>query len=132
MVRQVAAIRELEAAEVGFPNPQLSLSLSSSLQFEVELPADWVVGDAALPTSLEDKRDFLGVNRDEEERAGHIGEPKVEQKWHQEIVLIGASTGDRHHQPVQPRAEGLGRTQGPRPLLPGPLNRRPFAFMSDI
>ena len=57
----------------------ITLSLSSSLQFEVELPADWVVGDAALPTSLEDKQDFLGINRVEEERTGHMGEPKVEQ-----------------------------------------------------
>ena len=58
----------------------ITLSLSSSLQFEVDLPADWVVGgDAALPTSLEDKQNFLGINRVEEERTGHMGEPKVEQ-----------------------------------------------------
>merc|ERR1711874_588547 len=46
-------------------------------EFEVELPADWVVGDDALPTSLEGKQHFLGINRIEEERTGHMGEPKV-------------------------------------------------------
>ena len=78
MVRQVAAARELDAAEVSFAtdNP---LSLISFLQSVVELPANWQPGDQALPTNLEDKLDFLGLEQPEEERAGYMGEPKVEQ-----------------------------------------------------
>jgi len=63
MVRQVAAARELEAAEGG-----------------VELPANWQPGDQALPDNLEDKWDFLGLNilQSEKERGGHMGDTKVE------------------------------------------------------
>ena len=80
MVRQVAAARELDEAEVSFANDN-SLSLISSLQGGLELPANWQPGDQALPVDLEDKRDFLGLDakQSEEERAGYMGEPKVEQ-----------------------------------------------------
>ena len=80
MVRQVAAARELDEAEVSFANDN-SLSLISSLQGGLELPANWQPGDQALPADLEDKRDFLGLDtkQSEEERAGYMGEPKVEQ-----------------------------------------------------
>ena len=46
----------------------------------MELPANWQPGDQALPADLEDKRDFLGLDakQSEEERAGYMGEPKVE------------------------------------------------------
>ena len=79
MVRQVAAARELDEAEVSFAT--ISLSLISSLQGGLELPANWQPGDQALPVDLEDKRDFLGLDakQSEEERAGYMGEPKVEQ-----------------------------------------------------
>ena len=86
MVRQVAAARELDEAEVSFAT--ISLSLISSLQGGLELPANWQPGDQALPADLEDKRDFLGLDakqskentkQSEEERAGYMGEPKVEQ-----------------------------------------------------
>ena len=78
MVRQVAAARELDEAEVSFANDN---SLISSLQGGLELPANWQPGDQALPADLEDKRDFLGLDakQSEEERAGYMGEPKVEQ-----------------------------------------------------
>ena len=85
MVRQVAATRELDEAEVSFANDN---SLISSLQGGLELPANWQPGDQALPADLEDKRDFLGLDakqskenakQSEEERAGYMGEPKVEQ-----------------------------------------------------
>ena len=78
MVRQVAAARELDEAEVSFANDN---SLISSLQGGLELPANWQPGDQALPVDLEDKRDFLGLDakQSEEERAGYMGEPKVEQ-----------------------------------------------------
>ena len=78
MVRQVAAARELDEAEVSFANDN---SLISSLQAGLELPANWQPGDQALPVDLEDKRDFLGLDakQSEEERAGYMGEPKVEQ-----------------------------------------------------
>ena len=57
-----------------------TLSLISSLQGGLELPANWQPGDQALPVDLEDKRDFLGLDakQSEEERAGYMGEPKVE------------------------------------------------------
>ena len=51
------------------------------LQDGMELPANWQPGDQALPTNLEDKWDFLGIdtNPSEEEKGGHMVEPKVEQ-----------------------------------------------------
>ena len=73
MVRQVAAARELDEAEVSFAT--ISLSLISSLQGGLELPANWQPGDQALPVDLEDKRDFLGLDakQSEEERAEERG-----------------------------------------------------------
>ena len=87
MVRQVAAARELDEAEVSFAT--ISLSLISSLQGGLELPANWQPGDQALPADLEDKRDFLGLDakQSEEETAGYMGEPKVEQYWQQRVLL---------------------------------------------
>ena len=51
------------------------------LQDGMELPANWQPGDQALPTNLEDKWDFLGIdtNPSEEEKGVHMVEPKVEQ-----------------------------------------------------
>jgi len=64
MVRQVAAARELDSAKVG-----------------TELAAGWQVGDASLPSSLEERKAFLGLddNQMDEKKAGHgpVGEPKV-------------------------------------------------------
>ena len=45
-----------------------------------ELPASWQVGDAALPTSLEERKAFLGLDdlpMDKKE-GSHMGEPNVE------------------------------------------------------
>ena len=62
----------------------------------MELPANWQPGDQALPVDLEDKRDFLGLDakqskenakQSEEERAGYMGEPKVEQYWPQRVLV---------------------------------------------
>ena len=46
-----------------------------------ELPASWQVGDAALPTSLEERKAFLGLDDllMDKKRGSHMGEPKVEQ-----------------------------------------------------
>ena len=49
-------------------------------QEEVELPADWVPGDAVLPTSLEERKAFLGLfEEDEMMDVPTMGEPKVKQ-----------------------------------------------------
>ena len=106
IVRQVSANRELDAAEVRFdsaiyvdlsPNsnlylmnfethsPVLLAKYMNTLKDGMELPANWQPGDQVLPTSLEDKLDFLGIDdkqseeEEEEERGGHMGEAKVEQ-----------------------------------------------------
>ena len=41
--------------------------------------------------------------------------------------FIGASTGDGHRRPVQPRGEGRGWTLEPLLLLPGTVNTRSTA-----
>ena len=73
----------------------LSLSDLTFIQGGVELPANWQPGDQALPVNLEDKMDFLGIDvtteEEKEERAGYMGEPKVEQKFSRKS-LIGANT----------------------------------------
>ena len=79
MLRQVAAAKELDSNEVC----RTSLAWWSFPRFpffqeEVELPADWVPGDESLPTSLEEKKAFLGLSEEEEMRDGPtMGEPKV-------------------------------------------------------
>ena len=44
-----------------------------------ELPASWQVGDAALPTSLEERKAFLGLDDllMDKKSSNHMGEPKV-------------------------------------------------------
>ena len=81
MLRQVAAAKELDSYEVC----TTSLAWSSFPRFpffqeELELPADWVPGDASLPTSLEERKAFLGLfEEDEMMDAPTMGEPKVKQ-----------------------------------------------------
>merc|ERR1719234_1928198 len=65
VVRQVAAAKELDSAKVG-----------------TELAAGWQVGEAALPSGLEERKAFLGLDdtQMDEKKAGHgpmMGEPKV-------------------------------------------------------
>jgi len=64
LVRQVAAARELDSAKVG-----------------TSLAAGWQVGEAALPSNLEERKAFLGLNDNQmdKKKAGHgpMGEPKV-------------------------------------------------------
>ena len=44
-----------------------------------ELPASWQVGDAALPTSLEERKAFLGLDDlPMDKRGSHMGKPMVE------------------------------------------------------
>ena len=79
MLRQVAAAKELDSYEAC----RTSLAWWSFPRFpffqeEVELPADWVPGDESLPTSLEEKKAFLGLLEEDEMRDGPtMGEPKV-------------------------------------------------------
>ena len=81
MLRQVAAAKELDSYEVC----RTSLAWWSFPQFpffqeEVELPADWVPGDESLPTSLEERKAFLGLFEEVEMRDGPtMNEPKVKQ-----------------------------------------------------
>ena len=81
MLRQVAAAKELDSYEVC----RTSLAWWSFPRFpffqeEVELPADWVPGDKSLPTSLEEKKAFLGLLEVDEMRdVPTMGEPKVKQ-----------------------------------------------------
>ena len=46
-----------------------------------ELPASWQVGDAVLPTSLEERKAFLGLDDlpMDKKRGSHMGEPNFEQ-----------------------------------------------------
>ena len=50
------------------------------MQEGIELPAGWQIGDAALPTSLEERKAFLGLDDlpMDKKRSNHMGEPKVE------------------------------------------------------
>ena len=81
MLRQVAAAKELDSYEVC----RTSLAWSSFPRFpffqeEVELPADWVPGNESLPTSLEERKAFLGLLEEDEMRDGpNMGELKVKQ-----------------------------------------------------
>ena len=114
MVRQVAAARELDSAKVGEVFKPESRLISFCLQEGTELPAGWQVGDAALPTSLEERKAFLGLDdrQMEEKRGSHMGEPKVEQHQSAFCMLINfnlTNPGSGHNQPLQPRAEGLWR-----------------------
>ena len=50
------------------------------MQEGIVLPAGWQIGDAALPTSLEERKAFLGLTdlMMDKKRSNHMGEPKVE------------------------------------------------------
>ena len=49
------------------------------MQEGIELPAGWQIGDAALPTSLEERKAFLGLDDllMDKKSSNHMGEPKV-------------------------------------------------------
>ena len=83
MVRQVAAVRELDSAKVSEGFYKSRASLDSVLKEGTGLPAGWQDGDEALPVGLEETRAFLGLDDQqmEEKRDGMMGEPKVEQHY---------------------------------------------------
>ena len=93
-----------------------------------ELPASWQVGDAALPTSLEERKAFLGLDDlpMDKKRGSHMGEPKVErhQKFQSAFyLLINYNLTQAQILDTISLFNYVLRPQGPLLLLPGTLSK---------
>ena len=98
------------------------------MQEGTELPTSWQVGDAALSTSFEGRKAFLGLDDlpMDKKRGSHMGEPKVEryQKFQSAFyLLINYNLTQAQILDTISLFNHVLRPQGPLLLLPGTLSK---------
>ena len=127
MVRQVAATRELDEAEVGFANDNSLWSHLCRVGWSF-LPTGSLVTRLCPPTSRTSGTSLASTPSSRRRRGPATwASPRLSNNRNKEFYW---GTGDGRHRPVQPRDEGRGWTQGPLLLLPGIVNKT--HMMSDI